>query len=404
MAKLLQAETGNPSYWAGFSDRALDGYGTTSFGDNKTLSTTDFITSHSFGCGLAGSFKGFLTTAACKDEYNYVCSRKPDYAQPDYHCPKEFYPYRGQCIHPDFQTVNYDDAAVECAKRGSILVPIKDIEMHQFIMNWASTLLGSDTWIGLRRKRWIQIYEESASSYHPLEEEIQLELTHTDGEPFDPETDYNFGIKKWRGTGDECFFFKQTDKYELQGTLCSKEKSFFCLWQEHECPDDYHYIGQVSDGRTCHSFSESAAVFEEASCDANGDFLRHRWTPQTPYEIDRLRRRFLDDSERVWTSAQVDIEGIWNLVNNEDDTEEMFTELYSDMRRLPRTTSWVPDSEMVVESLNQTGFGCLEITSNGLFNPLFNDCEEEASPTCEYTGIFKIQHCFFSQFLFHFET
>ena len=52
---------------------------------------------------FTGNPKGFLTTAACLDENFFACSRKPNYAKPDYRCPYEFHPYRGQCIHPDFR-------------------------------------------------------------------------------------------------------------------------------------------------------------------------------------------------------------------------------------------------------------------------------------------------------------
>ena len=52
---------------------------------------------------LTGNPKGFLATAGCLDENFFACSRKPNYAKPDYRCPYEFHPYRGQCIHPDFR-------------------------------------------------------------------------------------------------------------------------------------------------------------------------------------------------------------------------------------------------------------------------------------------------------------
>ena len=75
--------------------------------------------------------------------------------------------------------------------------------------------------------------------------------------------------------------------------------------------------------------------------------------------------------------------GEWSLENG---TEVMYTELYSDMRRADAAT-WIPDSEMIVETLNQTGFGCLELSSNGLYGiKLQEGCEEQLRPSCEYTG------------------
>ena len=54
MKKQLEIDT--IIFWAGFSDRAEDGFGSTSFGDNITLDTTDIITS-GLKCGIAGTVK-----------------------------------------------------------------------------------------------------------------------------------------------------------------------------------------------------------------------------------------------------------------------------------------------------------------------------------------------------------
>ena len=79
----------------------------------------------------------------------------------------------------------------------------------------------------------------------------------------------------------------------LTGTVCTKEKSFFCLWQEYECPEEYQYVGQLSDGRTCHGFPDPKSAFDQVSCLKDGDKLRKPWMPMNPYEIDRFRREFL---------------------------------------------------------------------------------------------------------------
>lgn len=386
VGKLLRERfSGTLTYWAGFTDRAKDGFATTSFGENITLAETEFLgESDGFdACGIAGNAKGFLATSPCDEEYHHVCSRKPNYAAPNFRCPLEFYPWQGKCIHPDFQTMNYDDAVIECAKRGSILAPIKDIEMHSFLREWASTLIGSDVWFGMRLKRWSQYYDDSPGNNKPLQEVIEDELTHSDGEPFDPKIDYNIGLKKWKGD-KECYFLKATEDYEVQGTVKTKEKSFFCLWQEYECPDEYKYIGQVSDGRTCHGFPDSEAAFDQVTCKQNDDFLRKRWMPGNQYQIDRIRREFVRDFQAVWTPAQVSILGQWTLDN--ETKEEMFTDQYFDMRRQDAGT-WLPDAEFVVETLNQTGFGCLEVSSNGLLSTkLGEECQDERPPSCEYTA------------------
>ena len=57
MKKQLEIDT--IIFWAGFSDRAEDGFGSTSFGENITLDTTDIITS-GLSCGIAGTSTPWL--------------------------------------------------------------------------------------------------------------------------------------------------------------------------------------------------------------------------------------------------------------------------------------------------------------------------------------------------------
>ena len=71
-----------------------------------------------------------------------------------------------------FRQLPYEDAVVECARRGSIMLPVKDQEMHSFITKWAS-ITGGDVWIGLQRKRWGQYFDENPAYNQPLQEVIE---------------------------------------------------------------------------------------------------------------------------------------------------------------------------------------------------------------------------------------
>ena len=68
-----------------------------------------------------------------------------------------------------YRTLPYEDAVVECAKRGSIILPIKDPEIHSFITQWSS-ITGGDVWIGLQRKRWSQYFDDNPAYNQPLQE------------------------------------------------------------------------------------------------------------------------------------------------------------------------------------------------------------------------------------------
>ena len=71
-----------------------------------------------------------------------------------------------------FRQLPYEDAVIECARRGSIILPVKDQEMHSFITKWAS-ITGGDVWIGLQRKRWGQYFDENPAYNQPLQEVIE---------------------------------------------------------------------------------------------------------------------------------------------------------------------------------------------------------------------------------------
>ena len=87
----------------------------------------------------------------------------------------------------------FKTVCLECAKKGSILLPIKDIEMHAFITQVADAAIGGDVWIGLRARTWSLFYDNDDTLLQPLQETITDDLSYSDGEPFDPEINYKMG-------------------------------------------------------------------------------------------------------------------------------------------------------------------------------------------------------------------
>ena len=87
-----------------------------------------------------------------------------------------------------------------------------------------------------------------------MQEVKTAELTYSDDTPFDPEINYALGMRKFE---QECYVLKAGDDYKAVPMGCHKEKGFICLWQEYECPDGYSYVGQLSDGKTCHGIGNA---------------------------------------------------------------------------------------------------------------------------------------------------
>ena len=181
----------------------------------------------------------------------------------------------------------------------------------------------------------------------------------------------------------------------MTGSSCTKEKGSFCLWQAYPCPPEYDYVGQLSDGRTCHGTPATGAdTFDDNYCeDPDSDLLRTKWMPKTPFQLDLFRRKFLTDAGiSSWTQAWMSGYGEWFFDNG---TIEMYTELYTDMRR-PEVGTWVPPETVL--DVNFTTTGCLEISHTGLLNTrLSEECERAQLPTCEYKGT-KNLHKYWSGF------
>ena len=53
-----------------------------------------------------------IDTTKCNRLHTAVCMTEPLYSPPDFPCPREFYPYKGQCLYPDQRDATYEDAMV----------------------------------------------------------------------------------------------------------------------------------------------------------------------------------------------------------------------------------------------------------------------------------------------------
>ena len=295
MVFLAKEQTGKTSIWAGISDRDEDTFYVNSLGTNITAESDLFSDSMdpSMTCGVVEyGDNGYVKTDKCINENIAVCMTKPMYSPPDYNCPSGFYPYRDTCLYPYIRQETFDEAMKLCASKGAIVLPIKDVEMHEFVAAWGPSAVQNDMWVGLRKKIHLQQFDDDASLFQPLQEDWLEEFAYTDGVRFDIETMYTLGEKKLNG---ECLSLKQSSEFELRDGSCEKEKAFICLWTAPDCPEDYFYVGQLSDGRTCHAVLESGEgnFFETATCEVATDVLREKYTPSTPYQLDRFRRFFL---------------------------------------------------------------------------------------------------------------
>ena len=60
-------------------------------------------------------------------------------------------------------------------------MPIKDIEMHEFVAAWGPASVKNDIWVGLRKKIHLQVFDTDPSLFQPLQEDWLEEFAYTDG-------------------------------------------------------------------------------------------------------------------------------------------------------------------------------------------------------------------------------
>ena len=107
-------------------------------------------------------------------------------------------------------------------------MPIKDKQTHEFIKAWGLNAVGADIWIGLRKLKHNQFYDDDPLLFHPLQEDFQQEYTYSDDEPYEDKVSYNLDKKRFE---DECLYLRQSQEYDTLDSPCSKEKGFICEWK-----------------------------------------------------------------------------------------------------------------------------------------------------------------------------
>ena len=104
----------------------------------------------------------------------------------------------------------------DCASKGSIVHPIKNKNVHDFLTALVPATIAFDIWIGLRNQKHIQIFDPD-QEFNPLQEFKIAQMTYSDHEMFDKEKDYLYGERKL-AEGD-CFFLKQQSDFEGKNNL-----------------------------------------------------------------------------------------------------------------------------------------------------------------------------------------
>lgn len=130
-------------------------------------------------------------------------------------CPANFRLYKDKCIYAESENpkLDYKGAQNYCAKRGSIILPIKDGATYNFVKRWSRGHAHENLYIGMNFSTTLQIpvYSDK-TNYH---KGVSYD--------FDGSSD-KFGDK-------ECVYLKKSISHKPRSTDCVVPMHFLCLWK-----------------------------------------------------------------------------------------------------------------------------------------------------------------------------
>ena len=155
-------------------------------------------------------------TDSCKSKRRFICQLPAHFVEEDRVCPFAFRLYKNKCIYDGFGSgrakYNMREAMELCASRGSIVLPIKDEAMYNFVRIWAGKEKLGDLFLGMNF---------SSSLPNPV---------YTDGTSFIKDQSFQFGDDSDKFGDKDCVYLKKGVAFKPRNTDCSTPMNFLCQW------------------------------------------------------------------------------------------------------------------------------------------------------------------------------
>ncbi len=178
LSVLIDQEVGKDAYWVGLDDRNWEYDGTTAYetstGETRSLTDPIWLTDgNGDGTKYCGALPdpngGFVVPDICTKSKAYACMSAPRYNPPDNLCPRDFFPYKSDCLMPvRLPGVNYTDAQLACASRGSALFAAREPGEFEVVKEYAANEIKGDVWMGARTFSTTYVYDEYSGGRTPL--------------------------------------------------------------------------------------------------------------------------------------------------------------------------------------------------------------------------------------------
>ena len=153
---------------------------------------------------------------------------------------------------------------LNCANKGSYIMPIKDKGTFAFVGAWAAKVVPMDIWVGLRLQTVTFTYDDQ-EPIHPLIQDFVPAFSYSDGTRFDDTTGFKLGATKLSG---ECLFLKQSSSFSAMDSKCNKLKGFICTWNSK-----FNLISFIIVYKGCISNANNKKSNEIITCDLRIRFI-----------------------------------------------------------------------------------------------------------------------------------
>ena len=155
-------------------------------------------------------------TDSCKSKRRFICQQPANYVEEIRSCPFKFRLYKNKCIYDGFASgrtkYNMSEAMKQCAARGSIVLPIKNEAMYNFVRIWAVAEKLGDLFLGMNF---------SSSLPNPI---------YTDRTSFIRNQSFQFGVDSDKFGDKDCAYLKKGVSFKPRSADCSTPMNFLCLW------------------------------------------------------------------------------------------------------------------------------------------------------------------------------
>ena len=149
-----------------------------------------------------------IKNSLCEEERFFFCELEKRSRRL---CPKDYFPYKGDCLYKSPKPALLPKAKEQCANRGGQILDIKSLGIYKFIQLHSILIDSMDLHLGFN-------FTDHNN------------LVYADGSKYDFNTSFDFDGENVKFGGLDCVFLKRGIGYKPREIKCFHKFEFYCIW------------------------------------------------------------------------------------------------------------------------------------------------------------------------------